>query len=175
MEEKDPDVELFERAINRELLLYYWHLRYLGHSVEQKIEELEEENYSSIKDGQTPNHLWQRDVDELQLLLAVADLESNKGRVFVTKAVVYDLVYTKVIIKPDKNHFRPHFHIHYKSEYEASYAIDMLELLAGEMPRKYEKPVLNWASRKQKSLQLTWGELKAGEDIRELILHADEI
>ena len=159
MEDKDLDIDFFEKAINHELLLYYWHQRFLGHSVEQKIEELEEEIYPSIKEGRVPNGLWQRDIDELQLLLAVADWESNRDRVFVTKAVVYNLMYIKVIIKPDKNHFRPHFHIHYKSEHRASYAIDTLELLAGEMPGKYEKPVLNWASRKQKSLRLTWDNL----------------
>jgi hypothetical protein len=175
MEHKETNIEFFKRAINHELLLYYWHQRYLGYSVEQKIEELEKEIYPLIEEDQAPNGLWQRDIDELQLLLAVADWESNKDRVFVTKAVVYNLLYAKVIIRPDKNRFRPHFHIHYKSEYRASYAIDTLELLAGEMPGKYEKPILDWASRKRKSLILTWDDLKAGKDVRELVLHADEI
>jgi hypothetical protein len=76
---------------------------------------------------------------------------------------------------PDQNHDRPHFHIHYKTEHAASYAIEPLELLAGDMPKKYEKSVRQWASRKQKSLHLTWNDLKAGKDGRELVLHADEL
>jgi hypothetical protein len=82
-------------------------------------------------------------------------------------------MYTKVIIKPDKNHFRPHFHIHYKSEHAASYAIDTLELLAGKMPKKYEKPILDWASRKQTYLKLVWDNLKSGMDINSFVLQTE--
>ena len=173
-DELDPDLDLFEKSVNHEVLLYNWHLRSLGHAVESKIEELEAVIYPEIGEGKIQDVLWQRDIDELQLLFAVADWESNKDRVFVTKAVVYKLQYIKLIILPDKNHERPHFHIHYKTEHAASYAIDTLELLAGDMPKKYEKPVLQWASRKQKSLQLTWNDLKAGNHVRSLLLHADE-
>ena len=110
----------------------------------------------------------------MQLLFAVADEDANRDRVFVTKAVVHKLEYIKMIILPDQNHERPHFHIHYKTEYAASYAIDTLELLAGDMPMKYKKQMLQWASRKQKSLLLTWNDLKAGKDVRKLVLHADD-
>lgn len=142
MEDNEPDINLFENVLNHELLLYYWHQRYLGYQVEQKIDELEAEIYPPIKEGRVPNNLWQKDIDELQLLFAVADWETNTNRIFVTKTVFYSRMYTKLIIKPDKNHFRPHFHIHYKDEHKASYAIDTLELLAGTMPKKYEKPIL---------------------------------
>jgi hypothetical protein len=174
-DDTDPDLDLFKRSVNHQSLLYHWHLRSLGHAVESKIEELEAVIYPEIGEGKNQDVLWQRDIDELQLLFAVADWESNRDRVFVTKAVVYKLQYIKLIILPDQNHERPHFHIHYKTEHAASYAIDTLELLAGDMPKKYEKPVLHWASRKQKSLQLTWNDLKAGKDVRSLLLHADEI
>jgi len=63
----------------------------------------------------------------------------------------------------------------YKTEHAASYAIDTLELLAGDMPQKYEKPILQWASRNQKSLLLTWNDLKAGKDVRSLVLLANEL
>ena len=173
MDEIDPN--FFEKAMDHQLLLYYWHLRHKGHDVQDKIEELEAKLYTSIKDGNAPEILWQRDIDELQLLLAVADWESNNDRVFATKAIVYKLGYTKVVINLENNHWRPHFHIKYKSERKASYAIDNFERLAGNLDKKYEKPILEWASHKQKSLILTWENLKAGKDVRELVLHADEV
>ena len=175
MKDEYNDINLFEKILNWQSLLYHWHLRSLGYSVESKIEKLEAAIYPEIREGQNQNTLSQKDIDELQLLFAVADWESNKDRVFVTKAVVYKLQYIKLIILPDQNHKRPHFHLHYKTEHAASYAIDTLELLAGDMPKKYEKPMLQWASRRQKSLQLTWNDLKAGKDVRNLVLHADEI
>ncbi len=175
MKDEDNDIDLFEKSLNWQSLLYHWHLRSLGYSVESKIEKLEAAIYPEIGEGQNQDTLWQKDIDELQLLFAVSDWESNKDSVFVTKAVVYKLQYIKLIILPDQNHERPHFHLHYKTEYAASYAIDTLKLLAGDMPAKYEQPMLQWASRKQKSLLLTWNNLKAGKDVRKLILHADEI
>ena len=169
MDDEEFDGELFVKSVLRRSLLYQWHLLSLGHNVEEKIRTLEMEVYGGAKDQEL---LWQRDIDELQLLLCVADpvIDPNAA----TKAVVYNLGYTKVIIKPDKNHARPHFHIHYKTEYHASYAIDNLERLAGHMPQRYEEKILAWASRKQVSLRLTWNELKAGKDIRELILDSTE-
>jgi hypothetical protein len=173
-DEEDPDLNIFEKSMNHELLLYYWQRRSLGHDVDSKIEELEAIIYPEIREGKNQDILWQRDIDELQLLFAVADEEENKDRVFVTKAVVYKLEYTKLTMSPDQNHARPHFHLHYKTEYAASYAIDTLKPLAGNMPKKYEQKILQWASRKQKFLLLIWSELKAGKDVRELVLHADE-
>lgn len=175
MKDENPDLDFFEKSINWQSLLYHWHLRFVGHDVENKIDELEAAVYTDIEQGKNQDILWQRDIDELQLLFAVVEWESSKDRVFVTKAVIYKLQYIKLIILPDQNHDRPHFHIHYKTEHAASYAIDTLELLAGDMPKKYEKPILQWASRKQKSLLSTWNDLKAGKDVRSLVLHADEL
>jgi hypothetical protein len=173
--DSEPEINLFEKHLNHEVLLYYWHRRSLGHAVESKIQEFESLIYPEIGEEKNQDILWQRDIDELQLLFAVADWESNRDPVFVTKAVLYKLQHIKLIMLPDQNHARPHFHIHYKTEHAASYAIDTLELLAGDMPKKYEKRILQWASRKQKSLQLTWNDLKAGKDVRQLVLHANEL
>jgi hypothetical protein len=46
--------------------------------------------------------------------------------------------------------------------------------MAGDMPKRYEAPVLEWASKYQQSLVTTWERLKAGEDVRELVIVADE-
>lgn len=172
-DEEYSDVNIFEKSMNHELLLYYWRLRSLGHEVDSKIEELEAIIYPEIGQGKNQDVLWQQDIDELQLLFSVADEDVNRNHVFVTKAVIHKLEFTKMIILPDQNHARPHFHLHYKTEYDASYAIDTLKPLAGNMPKRYEKPMLQWASRKQKSLLLIWNDLKAGKDVRKFILYAN--
>jgi hypothetical protein len=170
MAEKEDDDAIFEaleQSVNTQQLLQYWQLRFLGHPADKEIQALEREVYGM---NQNSGGLGQRDVDELQLLLAVAD---GVHSAFAIKAAIYNLQYTKVIILPDKNHARPHFHIHYKSEHAASYSIDNFEILAGKMPKQYERPILDWASRNQKSLKLTWDEVKAGKDVRALVLHVD--
>ncbi len=169
MTDQDFDPELFKKHVTHRALLSHWHRRSLGIDVEEKIKMLEVEVYG---EGDDRKLLGQRDIDELQLLLRVADpiVDPNAA----TKAVVYNVLYTKVIIRPDKNHRQPHFHIHYKTEYQASYAIDNLERLAGKMPKRYEEKVLEWASRERESLRRTWEELQSGKDIRELVLEAAE-
>ena len=68
MNNTDPDVAFWLKAIDRELLIYYWHLRHLGHDVEEKIEQLEKEVYAEEWENGDEAILWQRDIDELQLL-----------------------------------------------------------------------------------------------------------
>ena len=59
----------------------------------------------------------------------------------------------------EQNHRRPHFHIKYKGEYSASYSVDTLERLAGEMPKRYEGPILEWASANREFLTANWEQL----------------
>jgi len=175
MDENDEAIELFKKVITKRSLQNHWRLRALGYDdVESKIQELEAEVYPQIRDGLDPATLWQKDIDELQVLLALEDERAHPLYGAAIKVDLFKMGYTVVKMLPDKNHFRPHFHVQYKQECAASYAVDTLERLAGEMPRQYEKPILEWAARKQKSLKLTWDELKAGKDVRELVLHADE-
>ncbi len=111
------------------------------------------------------------DVEQLQHALALADLLSRPNRQDgVIELLLLQLNHTKVRMRPENNHQRPHFHIEYKQLYSASYAVDNFECLAGQMPRKYEDPILKWASERQDALRATWEKLVAGEDVRELIM-----
>ena len=174
MNNSDPDVAFWLKAIDRELLIYYWHLRHLGHDIEEKIEQLEKEVYAEEWKNGDEAILWQRDIDELQLLLSLADPESKLDSAFVTKKRFYSLQNTHLSIDGSKNHSRPHFHLRYKNEYSASYAIDNLERFAGFIPRRYEENMLKWASRHKRSLRLTWDKIQAGEIVNKLILDATE-
>ncbi len=117
--------------------------------------------------------LEQKDIEELHESLSSIDLVdsllSQGNEENIIKLTVHKKNYTKLKIQPEKNHCRPHFHIEYKQEYSASYAIDSLEKLAGNMPKKYEKPIIDWAEEKRENLKATWDQLKAGEDVRELV------
>jgi len=173
MDDADPDVEFWLKGIDRELLIYYWHCRYLGHDIDaKKIEQLEKEVYTEEAEGVHKSILWKRDIDELQLLLSLADPAPEVHQALVTKKRFYSLQQTHLSIDNSKNHSRPHFHLRYKNEYSASYAIDNLECLAGFMPRRYEEKILDWASKRQKSMRLTWDKIQAGEIVSELILDA---
>ena len=77
-------------------------------------------------------------------------------------------------MRPEHNHQRPHFHIEYKQQYSASHAVDTLERMAGDMPKKYEQPILEWAAKYQLSLAATWEHLNAGDDVRGMVIVADE-
>jgi hypothetical protein len=59
-------------------------------------------------------------------------------------------------------HRRPHFHIRYKDEFSASYAIDDFSPLAGKMPARYEKPILEWAKANQTYLSKAWQQVNSG-------------
>lgn len=116
--------------------------------------------------------LEQKDIEELHERLSRIDLLdslSRQGNEENIKLTVHKINYAKLKIQPEKNHWRPHFHIEYKQEHSASYAIDSLEKLAGNMPKKYEKPIIDWADEQRENLKATWDKLKAGEDVREFV------
>ena len=169
----DDDLELFKEAITHRRLLYLWMLRALEYPVNNEdIERLETELYPK-NNGEDNQEISQKDVDELQLELSLVDPPLNDG-IFIQKATLFRLEHITVRMRKESNHSRPHFHIQYKNQYSASYAVDNLERLAGNIPSKYEKPVLKWATRYQKSLRVTWEKLQAGEDVRELISAEDQ-
>jgi hypothetical protein len=111
------------------------------------------------------------DLVDLQQRLACVDFivrlkEGNEGSRI--KISLYRLGDIRLVMRPEHNHQRPHFHIQYKREHAASYAVDTLECLAGSIPKKYEKPILEWASTNQQSLLVAWEKLQSGEDVRVL-------
>ena len=116
--------------------------------------------------------LEQKDIEELHKRLSRIDLRDSLSRQGNEKNIeftAFEQNYTKLKIHLEKNHKLPHFHIEYKQKHSASYAIESLKRLAGNMPKKYEKPIIGWASKKRESLKATWDKLQAGEDVRELV------
>lgn len=175
-EPSTEDLELFVKSVTHRRLLYLWMLRARGYKIEdEEIARLEVELYPDLQelDGKGNHEISQKDVDELQLELSLVDPQPNTGSSF-TKATLFRLEHTTVRMRQEGNHARPHFHIQYKNQYHASYAVDNFERLAGNVPEKYEKPILNWAARNQRSLLATWEKLQAGEDVRELVSPANQ-
>lgn len=165
------DLELFIKSVNHRRLLYLWMLRARGYTVNhEEIARFEAELYPDLQeiDRKDRREISRKDVDELQLELSLVDPQPNTDSSF-TKVLLFRLEHTTVRMRKEGNHSRPHFHIQYKNQYSASYAVDNFELLAGNMPAKYEKLILAWAAQNQKSLKVTWEKLQAGEDVRELI------
>jgi hypothetical protein len=66
------------------------------------------------------------------------------------------------------DHQPPHFHAQY-AEHEALVAIDTLEILEGELPRRPRAFVLEWASLHRAELRGNWERERQG-----LYLHAIE-
>jgi hypothetical protein len=171
------DLDAFKKAILHRRLLYQWSLRAWGNKVEdEEIRGLEADVYPNLREfeGKGERLLSQRDVDELQLLLSIVEPQSDEGSSF-TKALLFRLHDTTLRMRKENNHQRPHFHIEYRNQYSASYAVDNFKQLAGNIPAKYEKPILAWAARNQKSLRITWEKLQAGESIRDLVSAENEV
>ena len=53
------------------------------------------------------------------------------------------------------DHLPPHFHADY-AESEGVYTIETLELLRGELPRRADKMVIEWASNIRAELRANW-------------------
>jgi Domain of unknown function (DUF4160) len=59
------------------------------------------------------------------------------------------------------DHSPPHFHAEY-AEQEALIAIDTLEILQGELPRRSRALVLEWASLHRQELRINWESARQG-------------
>jgi Domain of unknown function (DUF4160) len=175
-DDSDEDVRRFVLEIKRQWVTYRRFLRSQGNSIDEKqLAESEEEiHLEEERLGESEkDFIGSGSVHELQQLLAFVDLYTE-GSASEIKALLLRLGHTKVRMRPEHNHSRPHFHIEYKQQYSASYAVDTLERMAGNMPKKYEAPVLEWAAKYQHSLAATWERLNAGEDVRELVIVRNE-
>ena len=88
--------------------------------------------------------------------------------------MLVELEHVKVRMRPESNHALPHFHLEYKKLYSASYQISPFRQLAGQMPKKYEEKLLEWIISNQANLLSTWNALKAGKDVRELVIEKEK-
>lgn len=62
-------------------------------------------------------------------------------------------------------HHRSHFHAYYQDR-ESVFAIDPVELLAGDVPRRQQRLIEAWAELHQDELRQDWEELQRGRPPR---------
>ena len=171
MDEDDEaiDEELFRWIVDSRLD-YLKTLKLLGYKVDDaEINSLDKESHADNPERATSSEpsLTDSDVEDLQREFAVVDFLSQpkNGTDDAIKLLLLRRGPISVRMRADRNHQRPHFHIEYKRLHQASYAIDTLEKLAGDMPAKYEKPILRWAEARRVALNTTWSQLRAGETV----------
>ena len=67
----------------------------------------------------------------------------------------------RMYMEPQAPHHRPHFHAYYQ-ENVGIYAIDGIELIAGQLPRRQHRLVEAWAELHQRELLTDWERLQSG-------------
>ena len=67
----------------------------------------------------------------------------------------------RMFVEAGDPHHRPHFHAYYQ-EFVAIYAIDTIEVLAGEFPQRQRRFVEAWAELHQGELLQDWQLLQLG-------------
>ena len=67
----------------------------------------------------------------------------------------------RMYVEPQAPHHRPHFHAYYQ-ENVGVYAVDKIELIAGQLPRRQHRLVEAWAELHQRELLADWARLQSG-------------
>ena len=67
----------------------------------------------------------------------------------------------RMYMEPQAPHHRPHFHAYYQ-ENVGIYAVDRIELIAGQLPRRQHRLVEAWAELHQRELLTDWERLQSG-------------
>lgn len=67
----------------------------------------------------------------------------------------------RMYVEPQAPHHRPHFHAYYQEDVGV-YAIDKIELIAGQLPRRQHRLVETWAELHQRELLADWERLQSG-------------
>ena len=68
----------------------------------------------------------------------------------------------RMYAEPQAPHHRPHFHAYYQDDVGV-YAIDTIELIAGQLPRRQHRLVEAWAELHQRELLADWERLQSGQ------------
>lgn len=68
----------------------------------------------------------------------------------------------RMFSEPSAPHHRPHFHAYYQS-HVGVFAMDEIELIAGELPRRQRRLVEAWAELHQQDLLADWERLQSGQ------------
>ena len=67
----------------------------------------------------------------------------------------------RMYAEPGVPHHRPHIHAYYQDAVGV-YAVDMIELIGGGLPRRHHRLVEAWAELHQDELLTNWEELQSG-------------
>ncbi len=67
----------------------------------------------------------------------------------------------RMFVEASISHHRPHFHAYYQ-DHVVIIAIDIVEQIAGELPRKQLRLVEAWAELHQEELLQVWNHLQSG-------------
>ena len=67
----------------------------------------------------------------------------------------------RMFAEAGESHHRPHFHAYYQ-EHASVFGIEVIEPLAGSLPRRQERLVLAWAEIHQEELLEAWSRLQSG-------------
>lgn len=68
----------------------------------------------------------------------------------------------RMYAEPTGPHHQPHFHAYYQEDVGV-YAIDTIELIAGELPRSQRRLVEAWAELHREELLSDWKRLQSGQ------------
>ena len=71
-------------------------------------------------------------------------------------------IIVRMFVEPATRHHRPHFHAYYQDSV-AVVAIDTIEILAGDLPRRQRRLVEAWTEIRQQELLEDWEHLQSGQ------------
>ena len=71
-------------------------------------------------------------------------------------------IIVRMFVEPEMRHHRPHFHAYYQDSV-AVVAIDTIEILAGDLPRRQRRLVEAWTEIHQQELLEDWEHLQSGQ------------
>ena len=67
----------------------------------------------------------------------------------------------RMYAEPNAPHHRPHFHAYYQGDVGV-YAIDTIELIAGQLPRRQQRLIEAWIELHHEELLADWERLQSG-------------
>lgn len=68
----------------------------------------------------------------------------------------------RMYTEPGAPHHRPHFHAYYQEDV-GIYALDVIELIGGGLPKRQQRLVEAWAELHREELLQDWERLQAGQ------------
>lgn len=68
----------------------------------------------------------------------------------------------RMYAEPNAPHHRPHFHAYYQGDVGV-YAIDTIEMIAGQLPRRQQRLIEAWIELHHEELLTDWERLQSGQ------------